>query len=41
MQVGSVEDFKLSKCEVRVFTPEGSSPADGWPALLYFHGGKR
>jgi acetyl esterase len=24
---------------VRIYTPEGKAPEDGWPVLLYFHGG--
>jgi triacylglycerol lipase len=24
---------------VRCFIPEGVKPADGWPVLIYFHGG--
>ncbi|GLA28644.1 hypothetical protein M752DRAFT_257783 [Aspergillus phoenicis ATCC 13157] len=24
---------------VRVFVPEGTTPASGWPVMLYFHGG--
>lgn len=40
LQVGSTKDYDLSHCKVRVFTPPGNAPSDGWPALLYFHGGK-
>ena len=40
LQVATIQDFRLSKCQVRVFTPEGDVPAEGWPVLLYFHGGK-
>ncbi|KZT30546.1 hypothetical protein NEOLEDRAFT_1054417 [Neolentinus lepideus HHB14362 ss-1] len=39
LEVGSVRDVKLGKCGVRVYTPEGVVPAEGWPVLLYFHGG--
>jgi acetyl esterase/lipase len=24
---------------VRVFTPEGERPSDGWPVMVYYHGG--
>jgi hypothetical protein len=34
-----VEDFNLSRCCVRVFTPEESRPEPGWPVLIFFHGG--
>ncbi|KAH8120164.1 lipase/ esterase [Phellopilus nigrolimitatus] len=34
------KDIPLSKCTIRVFLPEPSNaPAEGWPVLLYFHGG--
>ncbi|KAF9822142.1 hypothetical protein IEO21_00136 [Rhodonia placenta] len=39
LKVGDVKDLSLSKCSMRVFTPEGSAPEPGWPVLLYFHGG--
>ncbi|TFY79656.1 hypothetical protein EWM64_g4355 [Hericium alpestre] len=39
LQVGSTKDYALSKCEVRVFTPEGVAPAAGWPVFIFFHGG--
>ncbi|KAI0348587.1 hypothetical protein BDW22DRAFT_1319280 [Trametopsis cervina] len=39
LQVGSVKDYDLSHCQVRVFTPEGSAPSEGWPVFLFFHGG--
>src|SRR6267154_1411396 len=40
LQVGSVQDYELSHCKVRVFTPEGTPPPDGWPAYVYYHGGE-
>ncbi|CCL99045.1 uncharacterized protein FIBRA_01054 [Fibroporia radiculosa] len=40
LKVGDVQDLSLSKCAVRVFTPEGSAPQDGWPVYLFFHGGE-
>ena len=41
LPVGSIVDYNLSKCKIRVFTPEGESPADGWPVFIFFHGGER
>ncbi|KAI9509075.1 Alpha/Beta hydrolase protein [Russula earlei] len=37
--IGKVEDFNLSRCRVRVFTPEGPCPEPGWPVFIFFHGG--
>jgi hypothetical protein len=39
LPVGKVEDFNLSRCRVRVFTPKGSPPETGWPVFIFFHGG--
>lgn len=39
LPVGSVKDLPLSHCKMRVFTPEGQPPADGWPVFLFLHGG--
>lgn len=39
LPVGRVEDFDLSRCRVRVFTPEEPQPEPGWPVLVFFHGG--
>lgn len=39
VDVGSVLDKDLGNFQVRVFTPEGDAPEDGWPALVWFHGG--
>ena len=39
LPVAKVEDFDLSRCRVRVFTPEESRPEPGWPVLIFFHGG--
>ena len=41
LKVGSVRDVQLSKCAVRVFTPEGTAPANGWPVFIFYHGGER
>lgn len=38
-EVGSIRDFDLSKTNVRVFTPKGDQPANGWPVFIWFHGG--
>jgi hypothetical protein len=40
LQVGMVQDYELSHCRVRVFTPEGVPPPGGWPAYVWYHGGK-
>ena len=41
LPVGSIIDYDLlSKCKVRVFTPEGEPPTDGWPVFLFVHGGE-
>ncbi len=39
LKVGNVKDVPLSKCTMRIFTPEGTAPAEGWPVFLFFHGG--
>ena len=39
LPVGKVEDFDLSRCRVRVFTPEGCQSEKGWPVFIFFHGG--
>ncbi|EUC61971.1 lipase/esterase enzyme from carbohydrate esterase family CE10 protein, putative [Rhizoctonia solani AG-3 Rhs1AP] len=41
-KVGSVRDLKVPgtpPVDVRVFTPPGERPVNGWPVLIYFHGG--
>ena len=40
LPVGSTKDYSLSECDVRVFTPPGAPPQDGWPVFIFFHGGK-
>ncbi|KAI0296161.1 Alpha/Beta hydrolase protein [Russula brevipes] len=37
--VGRVQDFNLSRCRVRVFTPKKSRLERGWPVFIFFHGG--
>lgn len=39
LEVGSVQDYELSKFKVVVYTPEGAAPAGGWPVVLWFPGG--
>ena len=39
LPVGGIKDYSLSKCDVRVFTPEGDAPVEGWPVFIFFHGG--
>lgn len=41
LTVGSIRDIPLSKCAMRVFTPEGTAPDAGWPVFLFFHGGRK
>ncbi|KAK4053170.1 hypothetical protein OIV83_001905 [Microbotryomycetes sp. JL201] len=40
-QVDKVEEFDLcgGRFRVRAFSPKGTAPVNGWPALLWFHGG--
>ncbi|KAF9236509.1 Alpha/Beta hydrolase protein [Melanogaster broomeanus] len=38
-KVGSVKDLAMQNCKIRVYTPEGGPPAEGWPVFLYIHGG--
>jgi hypothetical protein len=38
--VGAVKDIKLQNCKIRAFIPEGTPPPEGWPVLLYIHGGE-
>ena len=40
LPVGSIVDYDLSKSKIRVFTPEGKPPTDGWPVFIFFHGGE-
>lgn len=44
--VETTVDYDISRKEskgpdvkVRCFTPKGAKPADGWPVLIYYHGG--
>jgi acetyl esterase/lipase len=44
--VGKTEDFLVKRKEtagpdvrIRCFTPPGPAPCDGWPVMLYSHGG--
>jgi hypothetical protein len=38
--VGAVKDISLQNCKIRAFIPEGTPPPEGWPVLLYIHGGE-
>jgi len=40
LDVGSVRDFVVGEFQVRVFTPVGEVPQDGWGVLVWFHGGE-
>jgi hypothetical protein len=47
LTVGKTEDIAIKRTEtegpdmmIRCFTPLGEKPADGWPAMVYYHGGK-
>lgn len=46
LKVAKTEDFEVTRVEtegdsfkVRVFTPLGETPSEGWPVFLYMHGG--
>ncbi|TFK31340.1 alpha/beta hydrolase fold-domain-containing protein [Crucibulum laeve] len=39
LNVGNIQDYDLTYAKFRAFTPEGDPPANGWPVLIYFHGG--
>ncbi|KAF7346177.1 Abhydrolase-3 domain-containing protein [Mycena sanguinolenta] len=39
LSVGATEDIDLTHTKFRAFTPEGESPANGWPCFIFFHGG--
>ncbi|KAF7719055.1 Alpha/beta hydrolase fold-3 domain-containing protein [Penicillium ucsense] len=46
LQVGKTHDLLVPRqasqgpaVPIRVFTPPGQAPANGWPVMLYFHGG--
>jgi len=39
LEVGSVKEYDLTNCKVRVFTPDGSAPEAGWPVYVWYHGG--
>jgi len=38
-EVGSIRDFALSKTTIRTFTPKSERPPNGWPVLIWLHGG--
>ena len=42
LAVGGIKDYSTSEGRqpwLRVFTPEGTAPSDGWPVFIFFHGG--
>ncbi|KAK4446632.1 Alpha/Beta hydrolase protein [Podospora aff. communis PSN243] len=39
VEVGSIYDKDVNDFQIRVFTPSGNPPANGWPALVWYHGG--
>jgi acetyl esterase/lipase len=39
VDVGSICDHELDTFQVRVFTPVGPVPKNGWAALVWLHGG--
>lgn len=39
VDVGSVLDQDLGNFQVRIITPQGDVPIDGWPVLVWSHGG--
>jgi acetyl esterase/lipase len=46
LPVGSTQDISIPRQEtegpevvLRCFTPEGDAPENGWPVMLYYHGG--
>ncbi|CCM02131.1 uncharacterized protein FIBRA_04208 [Fibroporia radiculosa] len=39
LKVGGIRDISLERFAIRVFTPEGTAPSEGWPIFLFFHGG--
>lgn len=46
LPVGTTEDLLVPRREsegpdvvIRVFTPEGERPRDGWPVFIWLHGG--
>jgi acetyl esterase/lipase len=39
LEVGKIQEFKLTHARFRSFTPKGTPPVEGWPVFIYFHGG--
>jgi acetyl esterase/lipase len=39
LDVAATKDYPLPHGSVRTFTPHGTIPEDGWPVLIWFHGG--
>lgn len=38
-QVGQLFDKDLGNVQLRVFIPEDEAPTNGWPCVVYYHGG--
>lgn len=38
-EVGQVFDKDIGDVQLRVFVPEGETPALGWPCMVWYHGG--
>lgn len=38
-KTASTQDFNRGKYKIRVFTPDGERPTNGWPVHIWFHGG--
>ncbi len=39
VDVGKTYDRDIDTFQVRVFVPEGDAPENGWPCLVWYHGG--
>ncbi|KAK0618960.1 Alpha/Beta hydrolase protein [Immersiella caudata] len=39
VEVGNTYDKDVKDFQIRVFTPADSSPENGWPVLVWYHGG--
>ncbi|KIY66629.1 hypothetical protein CYLTODRAFT_377435 [Cylindrobasidium torrendii FP15055 ss-10] len=39
LPVGSTQDINLAHTDMRVFSPPGEAPTNGWPVFIFFHGG--
>lgn len=39
VEVGNVFEKEVDDFQIRVFQPSGSAPDEGWPCLVWYHGG--